>query len=73
MRCSYEYLLGLRYRNGVRHGLSRTFGLMMRTNAMENLRSISFYENGCVVGLVWKQLCGGAYLVGTVEESGTYV
>ena len=57
----------------MRHGISRTFGLKMTTNALENLRSVSLYENGSVVGLVWKQLCGGAYLVGTVEDSGVYV
>ena len=59
-----------RYRKGVRHGISRAFGLKMVTNDLENFCSVSFFENGSVVGLVWKQLCGGAYLVGPVEDSG---
>ena len=67
-----EYVPDRRYRKGVRHGISRTFGLKVTTNTMDNFQSISLYENGSVVGLVWKQLCGGAYLVGTVEDSGMY-
>ena len=54
----------------MRHGISRSFGLKITTNALDNLNSVSYYEDGFVVGVAWKRLCGGAYLVGPIDNSG---
>ena len=59
-------------RKGVRHGISRSFGLKITGNALDNLDSVSHYEDGSVVGHAWKRLCGGAYLVGPVDDSGMH-
>ena len=55
------------FRNGVRHGLSRTFG--PQPSKPGNLWRVASYVNGKMQGIFWQQLMGGGFLTGVPENN----
>ena len=54
------------YQMGLKHGMMRKFGPALNRN--DNLRLVAWYERGEPVGIGWKGLHGGAFIVGPLDN-----
>ena len=72
------YILG-KLKNGKLHGLVQTYGILSRDpigqcpgSIFKGLSFIGWLENGTPVGVSWRQLVGGSWLYGKVDENGEF-
>ena len=62
------------YHNGKRHGLSREFRNCKPQipspceNVYKELLQVSYYQNDRPIGISWRQLVGGSYMVGELDK-----